>query len=804
MSELPNNLQESLGANYRIERDLGGGGMSHVFVAHDEILDRDIVVKLLHRDLVDAVDLERFSREVRLAARLSHPHIVPLLTAGESYGRPFYTMPLVDGESLRDRLDGHQELSIAESIRILRDVASALGYAHAQGVVHRDIKPDNVLLTGDSAAVTDFGVAKALSLLSPGATQVTATGLSLGTPAYMAPEQAAGESSIDGRADLYALGVMAFEMFCGHCPFDGRTLQATLIAHITESPPDIRSLRVDLPERLSELIMRCLAKDPGERPQHASGVVNELDSLADPTMKSAFHSTSALKQKQKVRNTRIVDAAVASVLVVAAFIYAAREYSSATTNATESSLSASASAVSVAVLPFGGGNDTTDSYLREGIAEQLMEAIGRVRGVRVASRMSTFALEGRSDMSTEEVGKKLNVQNVLEGTVRRDGDRLRVFVQLSSAKDGGGLWSKNYEFDKANLFSVQDSISTEVLDRLRVESAGSSEPVTLSGIGTHDLEAYDLYLRARYQFNKFDEGPLRESIKLYDEALQRDTRFANAWSGIASSWLFLADDYVAPRIAYPAVRRAAEQALSLDSTIADAHASRGSALFSYFWQFAEGRQEIERAVALAPSSFIVLLSHQALLVAEGKPDSALRVLRSGQESDPLSPLNALLLGRFLGIVGRYDDAIAQYRRVVELAPPLAPFALLPIAEAQIAEGNLTEGESTLKQVREMLPPTLHFLLAYAEAGLGHTEVAYTLLAQYEAVAKRQYVRPELIAMVYARLGNRDAAIAWLDKSFEAHSPYLFALAVDKQWDTLRPDPRFVAMVERMRAVTKAP
>jgi serine/threonine-protein kinase len=808
MPEIPKNLQASLGSSYRIVRDLGGGGMSHVYLAHDESLGRDIVVKVLHGDLVDVVNLERFSREIKLAARLSHPHIVPLLTAGESDGRPFYTMPLVKGQSLRDRLDAEGALRAPDAIRILRDVAAALGYAHDQGVVHRDIKPDNILLTGDSAAVTDFGVAKALSASSPTQTAVTSVGISLGTPAYMAPEQAAGDTRIDGRADLYALGVTAFEMVGGRVPFHDRTVQAMLAAHISEPPPDIRTLRADLPARLSALIMQCLAKDPNQRPHDAADFIRTLDSLSDPTLQTVAHPSLARPLLAKPSSTgvqlRVAAILGMGVLAVAAIGYFANRRASARDAELASSAPSAVSAaplVSIAVLPFGGGTDTSDTYLREGMAEQLMGAIGRVPGVRVASRISTFAFEGRTDVSTADIGKQLNVLNVLEGTVRRQGERLRVFVQLTDVQNGSALWSESFDFARADVFAVQDSISRTVLNRLRInmataESAGRHR-------GTRDLAAYDFYLRARYQFNKFDEAPLRESIALYDQALQRDPQYADAWAGIAASWLFLADDYVAPRIAYPAVRRAAEQALSLDSTIAEAHAALGSALFSYDWDFAGGRREIARAVQIDPRSFLVLIAQQALYVALGKPDSAQMVLQRGQAADPLSPLNALLAGRFFAIVGRYDDAIAQYQRVVELAPPLAPFALIPMAEAQIATGKTTLGDSTLAQVKAMLPPPFHFLFASAEAALGHEKNAREMLKQYEAVAQKQYVRPELIATVYARLGDNDAAFAWLEKAYAAHSPYLFALSVDKQWDSLRSDPRFAGLEARLAAITKA-
>ena len=810
MSELPSNLLASLGSSYRIVGDLGGGGMSHVFVAHDDALDRDIVVKVLHRDLVDAVNLERFAREIRLAARLSHPHIVPLLMAGESGGRPYYTMPLVKGQSLRDRLRREGRIRVPDAVRILRDVAAALGYAHEQGVVHRDIKPDNILLTGDSAAVTDFGVAKALSASSPGMTSMTSMGVSLGTPSYMAPEQAAGDPMIDARADLYALGIMAFEMLGGHCPFDGRTVQATLAAHIAEPPPDIRALRADLPMRLSDLIMRCLAKDPADRPSDAATFIRTLDSLADPVQQTV-RSTSAPRPVgsfvlSSTLSKGIAGAVAAAAVIFAAYSYVSRSQSSLSIALQNASPSARASdpAVSLAVLPFGGSSDSTETYLREGMAEQLMVSIARAPGVRVASRMSSFAMGGQTGLSTADIGKQLRVEHLLEGTIRREGARVRVFVQLTHAQDNVGLWSENFEFAAADVFTVQDSISRAVLNRLQGDRAGPASAAGAIRHGTRNLEAYDLYLRARYQFNKFDEAPLRESIRLYEEALQRDPQYADAWAGIASSWLFLADDYVAPSIAYPAARRAAEQALALDPTLADAHAARGSALFSFDWKFAEGRREIERAVAIDPRSFIVLLSQLSMYVALSQPDSVLLVLTRGLESDPLSPLNALLMGRFYGIVGRYDEAIEQYRRVVELAPPLAPFALLPIADAQIALGRKDDGENTLAQVRGMLPPPMHFLLASGEAGLGHAKVARALLAQYESVAKQTYVRPELIATVYARLGDRDAAIAWLEKSFVAHSPYLFSLGVDKQWDSLRGDPRFDAMVARITAITRAP
>jgi tetratricopeptide (TPR) repeat protein len=328
-------------------------------------------------------------------------------------------------------------------------------------------------------------------------------------------------------------------------------------------------------------------------------------------------------------------------------------------------------------------------------------------------------------------------------------------------------------------------------------SLASQAPRELTHPGTSDLAAYDLYLKARHEFNKFDEGPLRESIKLYNQAIERDPRFAQAWAGIASSWIVLADDYVAPRIAYPAAKKAAEQALTFDSTLAEAHAARASALFSYEWKLDEGRREANVALARDPHSFIGLLAVHGLLLATGKPDSALLMLKAAEETDPLSVVNALLLGRFYGIVGRPAEAIQEYERVIQLAPPMAPIAMIPMSEALVAEGRRAAADSAIVEVRKALGPGMDFLAAPAEATLGNRAQALKLVAKYEAVAAKQYVRPEIIAGIYVRLGDKERAFQWLDKALGERSPYLLALRIDHQWDPIRSDPRFEQLVKKV-------
>jgi eukaryotic-like serine/threonine-protein kinase len=793
---IPEQLQASLGGSYKIERDLGGGGMSQVFVALDQSLGRRVVVKILSPALSSAVNAQRFDREIKLAARLQHAHIVPLLTAGESDGLPFFTMPFVDGQSLQQRIEQTGPMPLSDVIRILRDVASALDYAHEHGVVHRDIKPANILLSRDSAMVTDFGVAKAISESAQGHTALTSLGISLGTPAYMAPEQAAADPAVDHRADIYSFGVTAYEMLAGKPPFHGLSVQATVFAHVTQPPEPIWKRRAGLPPVLSALVMRCLEKDPANRPQTAAEVTQILDEIAAPSADTTAASRrylASLGAPDASRRARFVGIGVAAVALLAAGVWATQR----AVAKSDSGPPPSPRIKSIAVLPFSS-EDSTDEYFRDGMADQLIVTLSSVPGLSVASRTSAFTFKDRKNVSSAEIGRVLNVDNILEGSVRRAGDRLRVLVQLTSAKDGSGLWSETFEARNKDVFAVQDSISHAILDRLRVRLAGNA-PAQLTQHGTANVAAYDLYLRALHQFNKFEEGPLRESIRLYNQAIELDPRYAQAWAGIAKSWLFLADDYVAPKIAYPAARQAAEQALSFDSTLAEAHAARGTALYQYEWKLDEGRREIDKAMALDPKSFLGQIAFGGLLMVTGKSDSAIAVLQAAQASDPLSVLNALLLGRFYGILGRQQEAIDEYQRAIQLAPPIAPIALTQIGEAQIALGRKAEADTTFDQARKMLGADMDFLMASGEAARGRKAEALRLVAKLEAVSRQTYVRPEIIAGVYARLGDKDKAFAWLEKGYEVRSPYLLSLAVDRQWDPIRDDPRFAQLVQKVHA-----
>ncbi len=812
-------LRVALRGHYEIEREIGQGAFATVYLAQDLKHERKVAIKVLNTDPTSETGELRFIREIRTLAKLQHPNILPLHDSGHVEALIYYVMPYVGGETLRARMDRERQLPVDDACAIARDSAAALGYAHSQGIIHRDIKPENILLSAGRPILADFGIARAIDLSG---VQLTHTGAgSPGTPAYMSPEQLIGEHDIDGRSDTYSLACVLFEMLTGKPPFAGKE---GFVNRFTEGAPSILSTRKDVPRWLDQAVGKALSRNVNDRYPTAGAFAEAIwpeSSLRRSKGRGGRHRVPSpipdrnhnqvatggeatdpsiarpalRKRKIKVEDSRswrrlAVLGALVALLAVASLLVPSgwrdRLFGSGGTGAIKS----------IAVLPFSGNADSTQDYFGDGMAEQLIVNLSSVPGLAVASRTSAFTFKDRKNVSAADIGRALRVDNILEGSVRRAGDRLRVFVQLTNTRDGTGLWSETFEVTNANIFAMQDSISTAILDQLRVRLAGST-PRQLSQPGTTNLAAYDLYLRARHQFNKFEEAPLRQSIELYNKAIELDPRYSQAWAGIAESWIFLADDYVAPRIAYPAAKRAADQALSYDSTLADAHAARGVALYQYEWNLVEGRRETNTALALDPHSFLAQLALHGLLLATDKPDSALMVLKQAQESDPLSVLNALLLGRFYGIVGRPRESIAEYQRAIQLAPSVEPIAMVSIGEALIAEGRNAEADSIFGQARKMLGPDLEFMLASAEAARGHRAEALRLVARLEALSSVTYVRPELIAAVYVRLGDRDKAFQWLDKAYQARSPYLLALKVDRQWNPIRSDPRFGRLVHRV-------
>lgn len=786
MTDLRATLERSLGDIYSFERELGGGGMSRVFVAIDRSLGREIIVKVLPTEVAADLSVERFRREIHLAAKLQHPHIVPLLSAGEVNGAPYFTMPFVEGESLRAKLLREGELPVADVVRILREVASALSYAHKHGVAHRDIKPDNVMLTGEFALVTDFGVAKALteSSKAPGAVTLTGLGVTLGTPAYMAPEQATADPSIDHRADLYAVGVMAYEMLTGSLPFAGRTTQATLVAHAIEKPEPIERRRPAVPRALAALIMRCLEKHPADRPQSAAELLANLDAF------QTDHGMSAQPSATRRRNIRIA-AAAAGAIVLAAVVSLAVANRRALTGGPQPVTDLR----SVAVLPLANvGGDARDEYFSDGLTDELAIALSKLPGLRIASRTSAYAFKGRKDADAGEIGRRLHVQAILEGAVRRSGDRLRVGAQLTSVSDGLAIWSDTYDRSTSDIFAVQHDIARAIAAALKLKLGGAAAELSSTAHGTDNVDAYDSFLRGRYLWNRRGAANLRRALAYFEESITRDPGFARAYAGLAITYAIL-PEYTdsAPRDVLAKTRSAATRALALDSTLAEAHTALGLSAV-HAWDFRAGEAEYQKAIALDPAYPTARQWYGELLYHTGRIDSSQAEIQRAVALDPLAPIPPLALGYVLTLAGRYEDAIKQLSKADELAPGLG-LTRVTLAEAHLQMGQTQKAIDELEEAVRLDSETVWTkgMLCHAYGHAGRSADARRLLKEIEARGDKEGASRVSLAVCHLGIGDRSAALDEMERAVKNHEIAVFTAyspLLDRTWDPLRSDPRW--------------
>src|SRR5688572_10391757 len=799
MTEIRDRLQAALGDAYTVERELGGGGMSHVFLATERRLDRQVVIKLLPPDLAGGVSLDRFHREIQLVARLQNPHIVPVITAGEADGVPFFTMPFVEGRSLRDLLRDGTKISITEGVNILRDVATALAYAHERGIVHRDIKPDNVLLSGGAAVVTDFGVAKAISSARQGTApggSLTQIGFSLGTPLYMAPEQAAADPNSDHRADIYSFGIMAYELFAGAPPFVGRSPAALLAAQMTETPPLLSAARPDAPRQLVELLRRCLEKEPAKRPQTAAELVQALDQALMSSGAESLGAGVAPTARINRKGLALAFAALFAVFATAGLLFSRRSGRDATTPDAPRS---------VAVLPLEnvGGSDS-DRYFSEGITDELTSALGKVPGLRVASRTSVFALRGKG-MDAQEIAKTLKVSSILEGTIRRSGDRLRVTAQLTNASDGLALWSDVYERQMKDVFDVQDDISNSIANALRVAlapppGAKAGAQVRTALAGTEDLVAYDLYLRGRYFFHQRGNDALHRAAEYFGQAIDRDPTFARAYAGLADALGLLPIYGTTPAdSAFPLARKAAERALALDSTLAEAHTTLGLILKST-GEWEPAAIEFRKGLALDSTYATGHQWYAEVLIITGRVREAVAELERARDLEPLSPVINAELGYTLGLAGRYQEGILAGQRAVELDSTLwTGHAFLAFTRLFAGEyAAAVPGLERAVRLGQGIDPLLG-ALSFALARDGKVDRARETLAPVEARAKSRGGSPIAVAMAYTGLGDKGAALSWLERAAREKDPWLYAMSINAPiFDPLRADARFADAAKTMK------
>ena len=794
-------LQAALGDAYTIDRELGGGGMSRVFLAREHALGRTVVVKVLLPLLAAGIRAERFAREVRVAAALQHPNVVPLFTAGEAAGLPYYVMPYVRGESLRARLIREGRLPLADALSILRDVARGLAYAHEQGVVHRDVKPENVLLADPStgsgqaaAVVTDFGIAKAVVAAAgdhgaqhtESATDLwtlSMVGSTVGTPAYMAPEQAAGDPRLDHRADLYAWGLLAYELLGGAHPFADRTTpQEVLAAHLGQAPSPLYRSAPQLSPPLASLVMRCLEKDPARRPQSAREILETLAVVATPTAQDV---------RVGWRGARWVPKAVlvgAGLAAVAFLVYGA--------TVRRDNAPPPSPPLSLAVLPFEAvGGDTANAYFGEGIADEIATALSKAGGLRIASPTSVAAFRSTHTADARELGRRLGVTTLLEGRVRRSGGRMRLKVQLTSVADGMALWSDEYEREVKDVFRVQDEIARSIAGALRARLPGVAGPQpdrAVTSTGTANAEAYDLYLRGNYLLERRGAG-VAKAVAYFERAIAADSTFARAHATLAFA-LELLPNYAAtpPRAVERRTIEAARRALALDSTLAEAYTALGLAhVLALRWP--EADEAFQHAVAVDPGFAPGQYFYGAHLVRVGRLADGEEHMRRARFADPLSVPASQLWAYTLSLLGRYDESLAESRRAYELdtssagARGFGPLAVLH-------DGHPEEAKATARVA--VSPPFGGVgVAAYVLAAAGDRERAVAIVRELETRRGEWSVTTGL-TYAYLGLGDTARALSAMETAVRlGERPYI-PLA-DPMYDPVRRSLRFAAIVRRL-------
>ena len=746
-STVPEPLRDALAGRYAIERELGMGGMATVYLAHDIRHERPVALKVFRPEVGASFGAERFAREIKLLARLRHPFILPLLDSGESAGALYFVMPYIDGESLRARLVREGRLPIEEAVELARGVADALSYAHGEGVVHRDVKPENVLLSRQGHAVlADFGIARGRPMSHDPAGQLTEVGLALGTTVYMSPEQALGDPDIDGRSDIYSLGITLYEMLAGQPPFGGSNALAIIGQHLTLPPPPLSVVRADVPHSVEQAVSRALAK---ERAARFAAATDFASALRTGNGGAAIDVHQAADER-----------------------------------------------TSIAVLPFANlSADKENEYFSDGITEELTGALARVSGLRVVSRSSAFAFKGKN-ASAREIGATLDVRFLLEGSVRRAGNRLRASAQLIRVSDDSHLWSETYDRQIEDIFAVQDDISARI-----VETITRTLPVGhLSGPQNvrqpRSIEAYNLCLLGRYHWNKRDRPNLRQALDLFGQAAQIDPAYAPAHSGIADACALLGSyAYARPTEMYPRAAAAAAQATALDESLAEGHASLGFAKYNWEWDWEGAERELRRAIALNPS---YATAHQWLamfLAGLGRADEALPLARRAIDLDPLSVNPNMTLGVALAFAGRLDDATRQFRRVIAMQPGFV-FGSVWLCAATAMMG---QGEESLAVAERLMQTTgeaqiARATLAVAYGATGRIAEARQIQADLTGAPDRPLFQH---AVIYAIIGDDAAAFDGLERALVARTD-MYMLRAHPAFARMRAQPRFARLLEQLR------
>jgi serine/threonine-protein kinase len=827
-------------SHYRIVSRLGAGGMGEVYLAEDTRLGRRVALKLLPAQFIKDEDrLRRFEQEARASSALNHPNIITIHEVGVEDGTHFIATEFIEGETLRQRLR-RGPVSLGESLDIAVQVASALLAAHQVGIIHRDIKPENIMLRPDGyVKVLDFGIVKltekfeeqqSIKTEETDAAKVgtvnTEANIVMGSPSYMSPEQARG-FAVDGRTDIFSLGVILYEMIAGKRPFEGPTVSDIIVAILERQPPPLSLYMPGVSPRLENVIAKALAKDREARYQTITDVLGDLrrqkrrldfetgpdeslspDFHSEPTIRIASQQDSHATVKEFAASSRSMDT-VRSTSSAEYIITEIKQHKFgflATIALIILAITAAAFLLmrggshhpieSIAVLPFANESaDPNTEYLSDGITESLINNLSQSRSLKVMSRNSVFRYKG-NDVSAGTVARDLSVHGVLTGRIVQRGDNLTISIELIDARDNTHVWGEQYSRKMSDIISMQEEIAKEISERLQLRLSGEDEK-RVGKRYTNNSEAYQLYLRGRFYWNKRTEEAIKKGVDYFNQAIEKDPGYALAYVGVANCYAVLAElESSPPKELYPKVKAAAARALEIDDTLAEAHTSL-AAVNEYEWNWAEAENQYKRAIELNPNYETAHHWYAAYLISRLRSDEAIREMRLALELDPLSLIINTSMGRVLFGARRYDQAIEQLNKTLDLDPNFAE-ARFQMGMAYEQKRMYDDAIREFKKAVELFDDeAMMAWVARAYAASGRRADAERVLADLIELSKKKYVSPYPVATVYAALGDKERAFEWLEKVYQERSYSVVWLNIDPILDGIRSDARFADLLKRI-------
>jgi serine/threonine protein kinase/tetratricopeptide (TPR) repeat protein len=769
-----------LGPYEILSAPIGTGGQGQVYRARDARLGREVAIKVLSDELAQDTDaLARFEREARAIAALAHPNILAVHDVGNEAGTAYLVTELLDGEALRSRLTG-SPLPWRTAVEIGLAVADGLASAHAHGIIHRDLKPENVFLTFDGRVkILDFGLARVQPEKStetaPTVATPTRSGTVMGTAGYMSPEQASGGHA-DPRSDIFSLGCILYEMATGRRAFFAGTWQEMLVAILRDEPRDPGDLVPDLPDYLRLVILRCLAKHPASRFESARDLAFAL--------KAVRPEPPPPPVKRRLVGPISILAALAVLASLAIFGVPAWLHRAGPID-------------SLAVLPFtNASRDPTAEYLSDGITESLINSFSQLPQLRVLPRTTVFVYKGKDPL---KAGRDLGVRAVLTGGVLQQGDSLVVQAELTDVKRGSQMWGKRFQEKFSDAFAVQEGIAREISQSLRLKLTGEEEK-RLARRYTENAEAYDLYLKGRYYWNKRTGESIGKSIQFFQSAIEKDPNYAPAYAGLADSFHLIAFYGAGPPKEFmPKAREAATRALQIDEKMAEAHTLLADYRYLFDWDWPGAEREFRRAIELNPNYPTARQWYANYLSLSGRSPEALREIQIAQKLDPLNLVINTDVGTTYYYAGQNERAMGEQRKTLELDPdfPLAHVYLgFAYLRKDLPEDAIREFEAAGRLSPDEPDPIA--LRGYASGLVGRRTEAEKALAELGLLSKRRYVSAFPVAWIYLGLGNKDRAFEWLEKAYQERASRLVYLKAERAFDPLRSDPRFVDLLRRLK------